>query len=205
MQREWRADTGDGVQRVGGSIDEPRSFESAFDENFEVIHRFLARRVGSGLADDLAAETFVVAYRRRASFDPARGEVRPWLFGIATVLLRAHWRQEQQLLALEARLAREPGGPGDDTEQATFAAALAPQLADALSRLSAGHRDVLLLHAWGELSSDEIAAALGLRAATVRSRLSRARAQLRGQLGDFDLAQRLSSGGSEPLMEECRK
>jgi DNA-directed RNA polymerase specialized sigma24 family protein len=72
-----------------GSLDDLRAFEAAFTANFQYVHRFLARRVGSALADDLAAETFAVAFRRRASFDPSLGEVRAWLFGIATNLLRS--------------------------------------------------------------------------------------------------------------------
>jgi RNA polymerase sigma-70 factor (ECF subfamily) len=192
---------------VAGSIVESQAFEAAFEANFQVIHRFLARRVGAELADDLAAETFAVAYRRRATFDSQRGEVRPWLFGIATVLLQAHRRRERQIFALEARLAREPpdAALGADAERSAFATSLAPRLADALAEMSAGRRDVLLLHAWGELSCEEIAVALGLRAATVRARLSRARAHLRKQLDDLDPAlPRLSDKESQRLLEECK-
>lgn len=48
---------------------EDQEFEGAFSANFRPIHRFLARRVGSTLADDLTAETFAIAFRRRDSFD----------------------------------------------------------------------------------------------------------------------------------------
>ena len=66
------------------------------------------------------------------------------------------------------------------------AALLAPRLAAALGQLTGDQREVLLLHAWGELSHEEIAAALQIAPGTARSRLSRARALLREQLGDFD-------------------
>ena len=59
---------------------------------------------------------------------------------------------------------------------------LAPRVAHALASLPAAQRDARLLHAWGELSQQEIAGALGLPAATVRSRLWRARDALRSQL-----------------------
>jgi RNA polymerase sigma-70 factor (ECF subfamily) len=55
---------------------EPWSFEAVFVANFPHVHRFLARRVGTALADDLAAETFAVAFRRRQSYDPGLGSVR---------------------------------------------------------------------------------------------------------------------------------
>jgi RNA polymerase sigma factor (sigma-70 family) len=187
-----------------GLIIDASSFEAAFIENFAVVHRFLARRVGTGLADELAAEAFAVAYRRRVSFDPSRGGVRPWLFGIAIMLLRAHWREEQRWLALEARVASERANSVTTTEDTVLAAELAPRLGDALAGLSGEQRDVLLLYAWGELSCEEIATALGQPAATVRSRLSRARGHLRGALGDLDPSPRLDANGSQPSSEGMR-
>lgn len=103
--------------------------------------------------------------------------------GIASNLLRAHWREEQQLLALEARIAGEPGPPGPESDEEALARWIAPHLARALGMLSQDRRDVLLLHVWAELSSEEIAVALGVPAGTVRSHLSRARAELRDYLG----------------------
>ena len=70
----------------------------------------------------------------------------------------------------------EVGGEGDDGSESV------PGLADALATLDPGQRDVLLLYAWEELSYEEIAAALQVPVGTVRSRLARARAHLRGSL-----------------------
>lgn len=80
-----------------GPIEEPADFEGAFREYFAPVYRFIARRVGTDLAEDLAAEAFATAYRRRGSYDPDRGSLRPWLLGIATNIVREHWRDEQQL------------------------------------------------------------------------------------------------------------
>ena len=163
-----------------------------FRENFAQVHRFIARRVGTDLAEDLAAEAFATAYRRRASYQPSLGSLRSWLFGIATNLVRTHWRTEKQLLHLDARLTRssqEPPGAGqfaDAADVRVTAAALAPLIAGALAALSRDQREVLLLHAWAELSHEEIAAALRIAPGTARSRLSRARAALRAHLGEFD-------------------
>jgi RNA polymerase sigma factor (sigma-70 family) len=172
----------------GGRITDPAAFEAGFREHFPSVYRFIARRVGPALAEDLAAETFATAYRRRGSFEPGRGSLRSWLHGIAINLVRNHWRAEQHLLALDARLVPETDFP-DSTEavdQRVVTAMLAPRLAAALGELARDQRDVLLLHAWAELSHDEIAAALGIAPGTVRSRLSRARGLLREHLGDFD-------------------
>jgi RNA polymerase sigma factor (sigma-70 family) len=171
-----------------GRIEESRAFEAAFREHFPPVFRFLARRVGVALAEDLAAETFATAYRRRTLFDPGQGSLRSWLYGIAANLLRNHWRAEQHLLLLDARLLPEPdAGDGADTiDQRLAAALLAPRLASALGQLTHDQREVLLLFAWGELSHEEIAAALQIAPGTARSRLSRARATLREHLGDFD-------------------
>jgi RNA polymerase sigma-70 factor (ECF subfamily) len=170
-----------------GPVGAPPDFAEAFREHFAPVYRFIARRVGTDLAEDLAAEAFATAYRRRVAYDPDRGSLRSWLFGIAANLLREHWREEQQLLELDARLA--PVGTGsfaDDADSRVVAAALAPRIAGALAALNAEQRDVLLLHAWAGLSHEEIAAALGIANGTARSRLSRARAALRAGLGDFD-------------------
>ena len=174
-------------QLRSGRIEAPADFECAFRAHFAPVFRFIARRVGTDLAEDLAAEAFAIAYRRRASYDPERGSLRSWLFGIAANLLRAHWRDEQELLELDSRLAS--GGTrsfDDDADVRVVAAALAPRIAGALAALNRDQRDVLLLHAWADLSHEEIAAALGIANGTARSRLSRARAALRAQLGEFD-------------------
>jgi RNA polymerase sigma-70 factor (ECF subfamily) len=87
MEPEDRSELGSPVR---GSLQDSGAFEAAFTANFQYVHRFLARRLGSALADDLSAETFAVAFRRRESFDPSLGEMQAWLFGIATNVLRAH-------------------------------------------------------------------------------------------------------------------
>jgi RNA polymerase sigma factor (sigma-70 family) len=170
-----------------GSIESPGDFEDAFRQHFASVYRFIARRVGTDLAEDLAAEAFATAYRRRASYDPGRGSLRSWLFGIAANLVRERWRDEQQLLELDARLmAASARSFDDDADARVIAAALAPRIAGALAALNREQREVLLLHAWADLSHEEIAAALGIANGTARSRLSRARAALRAQLGEFD-------------------
>jgi RNA polymerase sigma-70 factor, ECF subfamily len=169
-------------------IADPAGFEAAFREHFAPVYRFICRRVGAALAEDLAAEVFATAYRRRASFQPGRGSLRSWLYGIAVNVVRNHWRAEQHLLAVDAQLlpVADLADGADEIDRRLVAASLAPRLAAALQMLTRGQREVLLLYAWAELSHEEIAAALEIAPGTARSRLSRARALLREQLGHFD-------------------
>jgi RNA polymerase sigma factor (sigma-70 family) len=184
----------DGKQ-APGTVAALEDFEAVFREHFAPVHRFIARRVGTALAEDLAAEVFATAYRRRAVYQPERGSLRSWLYGIATNVVRGHWRDEQQLLELDARVAHDWLGPlpaaqfADAADDRVIAATLAPRIAGALAALNREQREVLLLHAWADLSHEEIAAALGIAQGTARSRLSRARAALRAQLGEFDFDQ----------------
>ena len=155
------------------------------------MYRFICRRVGPDLAEDLAADTFATAYRRRASYQPGRASLRAWLYGIAANVLRNHWRAEQRLLALDAQLLADGDAAAatavvDVVHDRLLASSLAPRIAAALQRLTPEQREVLLLHAWAELSHEEIAAALEIAPGTARSRLSRARASLRRELGHFD-------------------
>ena len=184
----------DGKQ-ASGAIAAVEDFEAVFREHFASVHRFIARRVGKALAEDLAAEVFATAYRRRAAYQPERASLRSWLYGIAANVVRGHWRDEQQLLELDARLSRDSLGPlpaaefSDAADERAIVTTLAPRIAGALAALNHEQREVLLLHAWADLSHEEIAGALGIAQGTARSRLSRARAALRAQLGEFDFDQ----------------
>jgi RNA polymerase sigma-70 factor (ECF subfamily) len=79
-------------------------FGAIFERHFVPIHRYLNRRVGLDLAEDLASETFVVAFHRRAGYDWGREGARPWLFGIATNLMRRYRRTERRRLAAYTRI-----------------------------------------------------------------------------------------------------
>ena len=63
---------------IACSVDEPGVFAELFERHFSLVHRFLSVRVGGQEAGDLAAETFVVAFRRRADYDSTRPDARPW-------------------------------------------------------------------------------------------------------------------------------
>ncbi|WP_157419767.1 RNA polymerase sigma factor [Actinomadura kijaniata] len=165
---------------VAASLTDPDRFTAVYDRHFPAVYRYVAGRLGPQVADDVAAETFLVAFRRRATFDPAKGEVRPWLFGIATTLVAQHRRAESRRYRAIARLAVERG-PGDGADHAA-AGGLRLDLARALTKLSRKERDVVLLVALADLSHQGVADALGIPYGTVGSRLSTARRKLRAAL-----------------------
>lgn len=165
---------------ISASLHTPARFGELFDRHYAEINRYLARRVGHGIADEVAAETFVVAFRARQRYDPQRTDARPWLYGIATNLARRHWRTERRRLRAYARAGVDPVcDEGGEIDRRLDAAAAGPELAAALASLRHREREVLLLFAWAELGYEEIALALGVPSGTVRSRLSRARSHVR--------------------------
>ena len=161
-----------------------RSFDAVFEAEFASLHRYLARRVGGAAADELAAETFAVAFRNWARLDPAR-PVRPWLYGISANLMRHYWRKERRMLRAYARAGVDPVFTDEDAAvERADADARHRELAAALAELRKDEREILLLNAWAELTDAEIADALRLPVGTVKSRLSRTREKLRNQLGE---------------------
>ena len=158
----------------------PEQFAVVFDRHFAAIHHYLARRAGREVADDLASLCFTVAFERRLTFDTTAQDARPWLYGIATNLLRDHWRSERRSTATVIRLSHDRAHPADADPAVRDDGD--PELGRALRQLDAGQRDVLLLYAWAELSYEEISAALDVPLGTVRSRLARARTRVRADL-----------------------
>jgi RNA polymerase sigma factor (sigma-70 family) len=170
---------------IAASIGDPQAFTALFARHFDAIDRWLHRRVGTPLAEDLAAETFTRAFDHRERFDPAFADARPWLFGIAANLVHDHQRAELRRLRALARVERWEAGSEDLAAGAVAradAALAGPAVAAALARLRAEERDVLLLVAWAGLEYDEVATATGVPIGTVRSRLHRARRRLRAEL-----------------------
>src|SRR3954453_7991847 len=97
----------DDADAIAASADEPAAFGVIFDRYATTMHRYLARRVGPGDADDLLGETFRIAFERRGSYDTTRPLARPWLYGIATNLVARHRRTEGRREAATARLGAE--------------------------------------------------------------------------------------------------
>ena len=164
---------------------EPERFGAIFDAYFVEIHRYVGRRLGADAADDIAAETFHVAFRRRRTFELSRDSARPWLYGIATNLMTKHRRSESRKLRALCRLGGEVAAEGHEERVAAQVSAeqVKGRLAGVIGGLSTELREVLLLVVLADFSYDGVAQALNVPYGTVCSRFSRARKNLREALG----------------------
>lgn len=147
-------------------------------EEFEALYRAVApellgyvRRQGSNDAEDLVADVFTTAWRRRSEL-PSALLHRAWLFGTARRLLLASGRRAQ----IVRNTTLNP--PEDSSEQETQDPSAEQVVLSALARLSPGDREVIQLVEWDRLTPAELAVALGIRPGTARVRLHRARQAL---------------------------
>ena len=165
---------------IGRSRDDPEAFGLIYDRHAATVLRFLGRRVGAESAEGLVGELFRIAFERRRTFDPSRASALPWLYGIGSNLLLKHRRGEARRLRATARLAADQESPVRRASGgAVDARLLFPRVADAIEALPDAEREALLLFAWEDLPYQGVAEALELPIGTVRSRLNRARTQLR--------------------------
>lgn len=172
------------ARALRASLGEPERFGEIFDRHHGLIWTYLARIGGAQAADDLTGEVFASAFEARHRYDPARGSVRSWLYGIATNHSRTRFRSLARAQRATERLDRT-GPPLDGTEVIDDADELrlaAAQVRQALAEVSVDDCQLIVLAAWEELSYGEMAEVLGVPVGTVRSRLSRARARLRQQV-----------------------
>ncbi|HWV48947.1 MAG TPA: sigma-70 family RNA polymerase sigma factor [Microbacterium sp.] len=170
----------------------PGVFAELFDRHAPVVESFLRRRLGAEAAEDALSDTFLVAFRRRSSFDHTRESALPWLLGIASRIAakqRAteakHWRA---VAAAAARGQRTTGGGFDEAGARMDAAAAVEILAPQIAALSPKDRETLLLFAWQSLTPEEVAQALSIPVGTVWSRLHRIRRKL-GRAGSAVVAE----------------
>lgn len=182
---------------ITASLLDPSRFGLIVDAYATPISRYLAKRVGPVLAQDLTSETFLQAFRGRRTYRADQPNALPWLYGIATNQVRAHVRSEQRRLEVLDQLGGQVAPTTvvhENVDDALAAAAIVQHLAGAFARLAGTARDVLALVGVEGLSYEDTAAALGIPVGTVRSRLSRARQELRRSLVEEEL--RLAAGAA---------
>lgn len=97
---------------IESSWRQPDRFAVLFDRHAPHIYRYLARRAGRQVADDLVAETFLAAFAKRHRYDLAHPDARPWLYGIATNLVGQHRRAEARRYQIRQAAAPEDAVPG---------------------------------------------------------------------------------------------
>jgi RNA polymerase sigma factor (sigma-70 family) len=170
---------------IARSLEDPEQFAVLYRRHAPRLYRYAARRLGPDLADDVVADTFLHAFRQRAGYRRDCPDARPWLYGIATRLIGRNRRAEIRQYRALARTGVDVVADSfaEVVDGRVSAADEYRRLAGALAALPIQYRDALLLIAWGELTYDQAAVTLGVPVGTVRSRLSRARARLREELG----------------------
>lgn len=143
------------------------------ERHSSAIRQYIAARIGPAACEDVTAETFAVAWRSRSGFRPSADTARPWLYGIATKLLQQHRADEARWQKGIRTLA------GADApaliEMCDMFPRLDMELVRAISKLSRGEREVLVLVALGEMTVAEAARATRISTVAARVRLHRAR------------------------------
>jgi RNA polymerase sigma factor (sigma-70 family) len=170
---------------IGRSRADPELFAAIFDRHAAEIHRYAARRLDQQSAADVVSDVFLAAFRNRERYDPARADARPWLYGITTKVISQQLRADGRRSRLSAAIPVAPPAefPVDEISDRIDAAQLRPRLLAILAGLSPADRELVLLVAWADLTYEQVAEALGLPIGTVRSRLHRVRARVRGLIG----------------------
>ena len=156
---------------------DPNAFTALFTLHSKAIYNYCFRRLADWRdAEDALSLVFLEAWRRRDKEIPP-DKVLPWLYGIATNVLRNRRRAERRFRGALARVPvalPEPDFSEETSERLDDERQMSRAL-ELLGQLSARDQDVFVLCAWQGLSYEDAALALGVPVGTVRSRLSRAR------------------------------
>lgn len=155
------------------SEDREARLEALFQRHYRDVALYVRRRADADLVEDVAAETFLVAWRR---LDDIPTNARPWLLGVARKTLSTHRRSAGRRRSLVTKLEAEASSVW--SEQANES-----RVAEALMRLSAKDREAITLVAWEGLRPSEAAVVVGQSPMAFRVRLHRAKRRLREQLG----------------------
>ena len=165
-----------GIAAVGNATDEAR-FAALYRRHYRPVRDYCRRRVGGDLVDDAVAETFLAVWHRIDEV-PTGDEALLWIYSVAYRVIGHQWRTMTRRRRLEDRLRTLPSRhvPAADelaTDDAEYRLVLA-----ATAQLADNDAEVLRLAAWERLSTDAIAAILGIEPNAVKQRLHRARQHL---------------------------
>lgn len=158
--------------------DELQAVTRLYERYAVAVHRYALRRSDRDTAEEITAQVFMVAWRRRAVLPE---DALPWLYGVARRALAEQRRGTARRKRLGERLRRD--AVEEDTPGPVL---LDERLAAALRRLSQRDREALLLRYWEELEPAQMAQAMGCSRATMAVRLHRARLRLRREFEAVD-------------------
>jgi len=156
----------------------PATFELLYRDNRDDLYAYVAGILRDrSAAEDVTAQAFERAYRRRQSFNPGRGSHRAWLFGIARNAALDELRRRKRL----AELATEPEdeAAAGAHEQAAEASLRRTTVRSAIAQLSARERELIALKYFTGLDNAEIAAVIGVSESNAGTRLHRVIEKLR--------------------------
>jgi RNA polymerase sigma-70 factor (ECF subfamily) len=168
-----------------------RAFRRLYRELYPPIEAYVARRIADpNDAEDLIARTFEKLLGQLDRFDPARGSVRMWCFGIARNLVIDHHRSAGRTQTTDPMiLDRDPGRAGEDPLDQVLRDEQTARMLALVLALPSDRRELLELRFGEELSTREIAELLGLQEPAVRQRISRIRRDLERQLAELGAAE----------------
>ncbi len=152
-------------------------FNGLYDRHQRDVHAYCLRRAGNSDAQDVVAQIFAVAWRRRDDV-PEGDRALPWLYGVARRVLSHRWRSDRRArrLAEKAGVLRDVPPPGPDA--VVVGRSEHQRVREAVAQLRPNDREVLLLSAWEGLTHAQIGEALGCSHAAIDKRVVRAKARL---------------------------
>jgi RNA polymerase sigma-70 factor (ECF subfamily) len=169
-------------------------FQRLFDEHKDAVYRFAWRMTSTAaVAEDIAQDVFLSLLRQPNRFDPSRGTMRAFLLGIARNIALKRWRDEERWEELgDEEFVTQPTNVRsvDHLERIE----IAETVGTAVRSLPPLQREVLILAEYEELSLEEIASAVESEIGTVKSRLHRARENLKQMLAPLRSNQPASGG-----------
>lgn len=177
------------------TADEAR-FADLYKTYFRHVYAYCYRRTGPDRADDAAAETFLVAWRKLDQA-PQGSTVLPWLYGVAYGVVRNQWRGARRKHRLDRKLQTMGIDAVLPAESVVVLRDEATRMVQALRRLKEKEQEILRLSVWEELPHSDAALVLGISPEAVRQRLSRARKSL---IREYDRVER--SSNTAPAAQE---
>jgi len=152
-----------------------RAFNVIYERTSSPVFRFLlSMSADRAVAEEALQETFLELIRRPEGYDPSRGQIRPYLLGVARNKLRRHFASVRRVEEIPEDSPSETLDPFEHLDRSERVAALR----QAIGSLPEAYREAVVLCDLEELSYEEAAAALGTAIGTIRSRLHRGRALL---------------------------
>jgi len=160
----------------GRELDRAAQFSGLYQRHCDAVLRYALRRTDPETARDVAAETFLIAWRRLDVVPADDTNVRPWLYGVARKVLANAERSRRRTENLTARLQQER--PTASAADAASVVAETSLLTEALATLTETDQEALRLVGWEELDLAGAAEAMGCSRGAMAVRLHRARRRL---------------------------